>query len=169
METTQKPMKKLLKFVGSLISWIFKGVLILVLILFVAMGIKIIERWNQPMQIPEAQGMIYSQLIKNRLDGWNRNQDRYGESIMHCKVITIGGLALSIPVQIIYTYVGINPDSEMLLYIDPNDIQANYLPANASILTLANSWWWVLEKFSWGTLVIGVAHSSTSVCRLPIP
>lgn len=168
MVATQKLLMKLLKFLGILISWIFKGILILVLLLFIFMGIKIIERWNKPMQIPEAQGMIYGELIHDRLDGWNLNQAIYGESTMHCKVLWGGGLLVTFPLQITYTYLSYNPESWIIKLLDSRDIRNGYIPELQPNNIFA-SWWWTVEKFTWGILVNGPTGAPTKLCRLSVP
>jgi len=159
----------IINFLGSLISCTISGLILILFLLFVAMTVKVIDRWNQPMLIPEAHGITYSELIHNRLDGWEYNEDIYGESANHCKVITISGLSLSFPMQIIYTYAGFNPDSKVINYIDPRDIRAGYIPDNVKITKLLEGWWWVVEKFSWGTYVDGITNSGVELCRLPVP
>ena len=169
MEQKHKFHSVIFTFIGKVFSCLTKGILILLILSLGLISAKVVSRWNKPMIIPEAHGMSYGELIQNRLDGWNHNQELYGEPALNCKIITLGGITLSLPAQIIYTYAGYNPDSQVINLIDPRDIRAGYIPQDVKFSNLFESWWWTVEKFSWGLFVEGVEHSAVRQCKLPIP
>lgn len=161
--------QNIINFISSLISCTVNGLVLILFLLFVALTVKVIDRWNQPMLIPEAHGITYSELIHNRLDGWKYNQKEIGTSTLRCKTLWGSGIVISFPLQIAYTYVSYYPESKMVSLLDPIDVKNKFIPDPSSEIDIFSRWWWTFEKFSWAIMVEGVSNTPSNLCLLPKP
>ena len=124
------------------------GILRIALIGIVAAAMMFVAyRGSQPMNLPQVPGgMSYWQFMRDRIDA--AKEVRPGR----CGYGMFGFLALAGPFySVLYTYVGIHPDS-FLAHVTQPDPSIPRGVTGAAWYQVPEIWWLVVEKLSWSAL-----------------
>lgn len=146
--------RSLFSALGMLIRLLLALVLIagLVLVAFVA------YKGSQPMQQEGAGGMTYWQFVRERIEA-------IGELPAKCRSLYLVTYLTVPPYALMYTYVGVFPDSFLARRTNPDD---PWLPKTVIQASDAPGAWWVqMEKMSWHALTAD--RDPLPECNLPDP
>jgi hypothetical protein len=159
-----------MKMIGKILVGVIQFVVILILLLVGLASVFILGKINQPMELPNAHGMTYRQLIENRLNGYQQNQEKFHyNTVTGCVVPDVFGLGYAAYLSSWYTFAGLEPKSQMAKMIPPVDFQRGFVPQDISWREAPNAWWITFEKLSWFGLVEGNSHTTVKACKLLAP
>ncbi|MEN4011363.1 MAG: hypothetical protein ROW48_04975 [Bellilinea sp.] len=113
---------------------------------------------SQPMQQEGAHGMTYWQFMCERIEAVRELPAR-------CRSLYLVTYLTVPPYALMYTYVGVFPESFLARYTNPND---PWLPKTMIQLGDAPSAWWSqMEKMTWHALTAD--RGPMPECNLPYP
>ena len=142
----------------SALSLLIRVILVFILIaglVFVAFaGYK----GSQPMQQAEANGMTYWQFMRERIQAISGLPAK-------CRSLYLVSYLTVPPYALMYTYVGVFPESYLARHTNPND---PWLPKTLIWASDAPSAWWSqVEKMTWHALTAD--RGPLPECNLPNP
>ena len=146
--------RSLFSALGMFIRVILALVLIAGLIFVAFVGYK----GSQPMQQNSADGVTYWQFMRERIEAISGLPAK-------CRTLYLVSYLTIPPYSLMYTYVGVFPESYLARHTNPNDpwlpktvIQAGDAPG---------AWWSLTEKMSWHALTAD--RGPLPECNLPNP
>jgi len=159
-----------MKMIGKILVGVIQFVVILILLMIGLASVFILGKINQPMELPNAHGMTYQQLIEDRLEGYKKNQEIYHyDTMTGCVMPNLFGLGYGVYLSSWYTYAGMNPDSQAAKSILSFDYEQGFVPKNVTLQDIPTAWWLTFQKLSWFALVDGDSSTVVKACRLSPP
>ena len=147
--------RSLFSALGMLIRLILALVLIagLILVAFVA------YKGSQPMQQDGADGMSYWQFMRERIGAIR-------ELPAKCQQMHFTGYLIAVPVYpVLYTYVGMFPDSFLARHTQPHPA----IPEDVQLSDAPATWWSLVETVSWDAWVTPHVPQIMPECILKPP
>ena len=159
-----------MKMIGKILVGIVQLAVILILLIVGLVSVFILGKINQPMELQNAHGMTYRQLIEDRLVGYKQNQKVFHyNTTTGCVIPDVFGLGYGIYLSSLYTYVGVKPESQLADLIPQADFQRGFVPDNVTWQQVPEAWWRTFEKITWFELVDGNTDTIVKACRLSPP
>ena len=147
--------RSLFSALGLLIRAILALILIAGLVFVVFVGYK----GAQPMQQAEANGMTYWQLMRERIGAIR-------ELPVKCQQMHFTGYLIAVPVYpVLYTYVGLFPDSFLARHTQPHPA----IPQDEQLADAPATWWSLVEIVSWDAWVTPHVPQMIPECNLRVP
>ena len=144
--------RSLFSALGLLIRAILVVILIAVLVFVAFVGYK----GSQPMQQDSANGMTYWQFMRERIGA-------ILDLPVKCQQMHFTGYLIAVPVYpVLYTYVGMFPDSFLARHTQPHPA----IPKNVRLIDAPNTWWSLVETVSWDAWVTPHLPSIMPECNL---
>ena len=147
--------RSLFSALGILIRLLLALVLIagLILVAFVA------YEGSQPMQQNGADGMSYWQFMRERIGAIR-------ELPAKCQQMHFTGYLIAVPVYpVLYTYVGMFPDSFLARHTQPHSA----IPEDVKLSDAPTTWWSLVETVSWDAWVTPHVPQIMPECNLKPP
>jgi hypothetical protein len=137
---------------------IISSVLVIFLLAGLVLAAFAVFKAAQPMELTDANEMTYWSFIRERVQAI-KNLPSKCHSLYLVTFLTVP------PYSLMYTYVGVYPDSFLARHTNPND---PWLPqANIQLNDAPGAWWSQLEKMSWHALT--AERNPMTECNLPLP
>lgn len=132
----------------KLIGFMFRMVLLSVLVFLVSCGGYVGVKGNEPMTIPQAPaGMTYWEFMQDRIEAAKEVEPA------RCGTGKFIFFAIMTPFySVLYTYVGVHPDS-FLAKVTARDASVPTGVEGASLTEVPEMWWETVQKLSWSALV----------------
>lgn len=135
---------------------IFGRILLIIILATIIVPVGYLAwRADQPMDLPQFNGLTYYQYLKWREASYHQLAVDYRTAYPSAKM---GGgldmcfqdetgftLGLKLPLAGFYTLAGAFPN--LVEYVTPPD--RHYIPQDVSLLTFLPDWWWTYEAFVW--------------------
>lgn len=140
---------------GFLIRAFLVFVLIAVLVFVAFAGYK----GSQPMQQDGANGMTYWQFMRERIGAIRALPAK-------CQQMHFTGYLIAVPVYpVLYTYVGMFPDSFLARHTQPHPA----IPKDVQLADAPTTWWSLVEIVSWDAWVTPHVPQIMPECNLKPP
>jgi len=134
--------------VGSALGFIFKMILVLIIVIAITITGFVIVKGSQPIGMVGADtngdavvlsDMNYWAYIANRLQASS-------ETPANCHRTRLVYLAIALPVYpIVYTYTALFPESSLATHLQPNPL----IPESISWREAPETWWQLVKDVSW--------------------
>jgi len=160
-----------MKMFGKILGWIAKLILILMLVTLIIPIAYLAWRADQPMELPQFNGLTYHQYLNWRKTTLHQMAVEYQSAHPNAKMgggldmcyrletsITLG---LKLPLSGYYTLAGIFP------YLEETVTQADrqYIPNGINPTTFLPNWWKIYEELLWSSANFA-PNLPTPYCRL---
>jgi hypothetical protein len=165
-----------LRAIGFALSFIFRTMLVFIVVIAVTITGFVIVKGSQPIGMEgtdpngdsaELSDMNYWEYMANRLQASS-------ETPANCHKTRLVYLAIALPVYpAIYTYVALFPESSLASHIQPSPL----IPESISWTEAPDTWWQLVTKISWVAFTepqwdytpeVGQRVKVDSQCNLPI-
>jgi hypothetical protein len=147
--------RSLFSALGLLIRAILVVILIAVLVFVAFAGYK----GSQPMPQAEANGMTYWQFMRERIGAIRGLPTK-------CQQMHLTGYLIAVPVYpVLYTYVGMFPDSFLARHTQPHPA----IPKDVQLVDVPATWWSLVEIVSWDAWVTPHVPQIMPECNLKPP
>ena len=147
--------RSLFSALGLLIRAILALILIAGLVFVAFVGYK----GSQPMQQEGANGMTYWQFMRERIGAIR-------ELPAKCQQMHFTGYLLAVPLYpVLYTYVGMFPDSFLARHTQPHPA----IPKDVQLADAPATWWSLVEIVSWDAWVTPHVPQIMPECNLKPP
>ena len=111
------------------------------------------------MQQVGVNGMTYRQFMRDRIGAIR-------ELPAKCQQMHFAGYLLAVPLYpVLYTYVGLFPDSFLAQHTQPHPA----IPKNVKLVDALNTWWSLVEIVSWDAWVTPHVPQIMPECNLNAP
>jgi hypothetical protein len=143
----------------SFLGTLFRLLLVLILIAGVIFVAFVGYKGMQPMPQDGANGMTYWQFMRDRIGAIR-------ELPAKCQQMHFTGYLIAVPVYpVLYTYVGMFPDSFLARHTQPHPA----IPQNVQLADAPNTWWSLVEIVSWDAWVTAHVPQIMPECNLKPP
>jgi hypothetical protein len=147
--------RSLFSALGLLVRVLLALILIVALVFVAFAGYK----GSQPMQQAEANGMTYWQFMRDRIGAIR-------ELPAKCQQMHFTGYLIAVPLYpVLYTYVGMFPDSFLARHTQPHPA----IPKDVHWADAPATWWSLLETVSWEAWVTPHLPNIMPECNLKPP
>lgn len=127
----------------SALGILIRVILTIILIAGLILAAFVAYKGSQPMQQVSANGMNYWQFMRDRIGAIR-------ELPAKCQQMHFTGYLIAVPIYpLLYTYVGMFPDSFLARHTQPHPA----IPKDVKLVDAPNTWWSLVEIFSWDVWV----------------
>ena len=164
-------MKHIVNFIRKALSFLFRSILVILLMIIMTPATYFLWRANQPMESPEFRGLTYYTFIVERRHAYGDLAQEYQEKHLDQNVDYRNCLLPELAVQFLFalptagfiTIMGFYPGLER--YLNLMDIQQGCVTKKVSWPSFLPDWWGTFEQ-----LVLGMAeharHAPVPYCRV---
>ena len=149
----------MIRSIFSVLGLFIRVILVLILIAGLVFAAFVAYKGSQPMQQVGANGMTYWQFMRDRIGAIR-------ELPAKCQQMHFTGYLIAVPIYpVLYTYVGMFPDSFLAQHTQPHPA----IPKNVRLVDAPNTWWSLVETVSWDAWVTPHVPQIMPECNLKPP
>ena len=149
----------MIRSIFSVLGLFIRVILVLILIAGLVFAAFVVYKGSQPMQQDGANGMTYWQFMRDRIGAIR-------ELPAKCQQMHFTGYLIAVPVYpVLYTYVGLFPDSFLARHTQPHPA----IPKDVRLVDAPNTWWSLVETVSWDAWVKPHVPQIMPECNLKPP
>ena len=149
----------MIRSIFSALGLLIRVILVLILIAVLAVVAFPGYKGSQPMQQEGANGMTYWQFMRERIGAIR-------ELPAKCQQMHFTGYLIAVPVYpVLYTYVGMFPDSFLARHTQPHPA----IPEDVQLADAPATWWSLVEIVSWDAWVTPHVPQIMPECNLNPP
>ncbi len=149
----------MLRLLRSALGILIRVILTIILIAGLILAVFVAYKGSQPMQQIGANGMTYWQFMRDRIGAIR-------ELPAKCQQMHFTGYLIAVPIYpVLYTYVGMFPDSFLSQHTQPHPA----IPKDVHLIDAPDTWWSLVEIVSWDAWVTPHVPQIMPECNLKPP